>query len=88
MCPHGFDWPSICRECRKDSIEQDRRLVKEQGWVYAVIPWRGDGKYKIEDAVRAYKSKSAAEKYANRNEFCEWVVRLIPGKQSFKKESL
>lgn len=34
--------------------------------MYGIFEWRGDGKYYAADAVKIYKSKNAADKYADK----------------------
>ena len=64
-CPHGLD-STFCKECREDFKRYDREGVREGKLVYAVVPWRGDGKYSIDQAVKQFKVKPAAEKYAEK----------------------
>ena len=37
-------------------------FLVEEG-VYGVFEWRGDGRYKLEDAKRVYQSRLAADKF-------------------------
>lgn len=42
---------------------------------YGVFVWRGDGGYKKSDAIKIYKSASAAQKFADKNIASNYVVR-------------
>lgn len=64
-CPHGLD-STFCKQCREDFKRYDREGVREGKLIYAVVPWRGDGKYSIDQAVKQFKVKPAAEKYAEK----------------------
>jgi hypothetical protein len=61
-CHHGFD--SFCKECRKDDARIEREYIKSGRWIYAVVPWTGKNDYRIEQAVKTFKRKSAAEAHA------------------------
>jgi hypothetical protein len=65
-CPHGYQWDSLCKECKEYSKRYDREGIREGKLIYAVVPWRGDGKYSIDQAVKQFKVKPAAEKYAEK----------------------
>lgn len=45
--------------------------------VYAVLPWRGDGVYRLEQAVRVFERKHAAEAFANKDTTGTLVVRTL-----------
>lgn len=78
MCPHGFEM--LCPHCRAESQSETRRRIESGDWKYAVVQWRGDGKYHVDGALKLYKVKAAAEKYAerlNNTPFHNTVVRLI-----------
>lgn len=45
--------------------------------LFAVLPWRGDGMYRLEQAVATYKRRSAAEKYADKDMTGTLVVREL-----------
>lgn len=49
---------------------------KKYAIVYAIVPWRGDGLYTLDRAVRVYKTRGAAERY-NVNDEGINVVREI-----------
>ncbi len=42
---------------------------------YAVVVWRGDGRYRVEDAVATYARQAAAERRAKQDE--NLVVRFL-----------
>ena len=83
-CKHGYD--SLCPECRKDDKRIEREGVKSGAWIYCVVNWRGDNKYSAKDAVKTFKNKPAAEKYAEKlnseNQGVEhgYVVRTLQNK--------
>lgn len=59
--------PAKCRGCGG--------AVYRQEGVYGVFTWRGDGKYRIEDAHATYQTERAAERRLVENE--NWVVRFV-----------
>lgn len=45
--------------------------------VFAVLPWRGDGVYRIAQAVRVFKREHAARTFADKDETGTLVVRTL-----------
>jgi hypothetical protein len=45
--------------------------------VFAVLPWRGDGMYRLADAVAVYKRRHAAEAFADKDTTGTLVVREL-----------
>lgn len=45
--------------------------------VFAVLPWRGDGRYKLDQATRVYKTRGAADRYAANDDTMTLVVREL-----------
>lgn len=70
---HGYD-SLDCPECRKEELERVRQGIADETLVFGAFVWRGDARYKLEDAIRVFKRKAAAEKYAAANEL---VVRTV-----------
>jgi hypothetical protein len=78
ICPHGLEM--LCKECRADSKQMDREAVRSGAKVWAVLPWRGDGKYEMTQAIKTYKSEAAAERFASKQEHSRsepLCVRLV-----------
>lgn len=77
-CRHGYAWH--CSECHEEHQADTRRAVREGRKVYAVVPWRGDGRYSADQAVKTYRSLSLAEKYATKTNDAtgsQLVVRVV-----------
>lgn len=52
--------------------------------VFAVLPWRGDGVYRLTQAVKVYRRRHAAERFADADVTHRLVVRELdapPGAQ-------
>lgn len=86
-CSHGYQ--ILCPECPKEQAKADRERVKAGTWAYCVFVWRGyQGDYRATDAIggKRYKSRAAAEKFAERENArasgrCPaggYVVRFVP----------
>lgn len=61
-CTHGTRKPrgSKCPGCGS--------TVYERHGVYAVLPWRSDGRYRVEDAERVFQVESAAQRFVDQPE--------------------
>lgn len=65
-CPyHGYSTP--CPTCQTEGQAFDRERARAGTWAYCIFEWRGDGKYRAQDAAspKRYKVKSAAQKRAD-----------------------
>lgn len=67
--------PTSGRPTRKNCPGCGSAFIVSQG-TYAVIVWRGDGRYRVEDAVATYARKPAAERRSRQDETL--VVRFLP----------
>lgn len=45
--------------------------------LWGVFVWRGDNRYQLPDAIRAYKRRADADRYAEKDETGTWVVRSV-----------
>lgn len=45
--------------------------------VYAVLPWRGDGRYKLDQAVATYRRRFDADRRADKDETGTLCVREL-----------
>ena len=85
-CPHGFT--SRCDECRKDDARTEREYIKTGHWIYAVVPWSGKNDYRVEQAVKTFKRKAAAEAHAEKLNSVDlinghgYVVRTVNSKDA------
>ncbi len=61
-CQHGLTM--LCRECSKDEQRRVSEGIRGGTLTYAVVPWRGDGRYSLDQAHKTYRIRSAAEKCA------------------------
>lgn len=81
-CPyHGHD-PILCPDCKRESKARERESIRSGQSVYAVLLWRGDGRYDLTQALKTYRIKSAAERYADRlnadlKDSAGYVVRTV-----------
>lgn len=67
--------PTSGRPTRKKCPGCGADFIVSQG-TYAVIAWRGDDRYRVEDAVATYARYSAAERRSKEDE--RLVVRFLP----------
>lgn len=50
---------------------------KKTPTVFGVFVWRGDGMYRIGDAIRVFKRRFAADRFAETDQTGTWVVREV-----------
>jgi len=64
----GTDASIICRACDTEARgnPRGRFCMNPSGKQWAVIQWRGDGRYSRADAIKVYRIESAAQKFADR----------------------
>ena len=69
------DFRRWMRELGEASKARERERKKSERW--GVFVWRGDNLYRETDAVRIYKNKAAAEKFADANYVLNYVARPL-----------
>ena len=71
LCTRGNGKPSrkSCKHCGSS-------LYVESG-VWCVVPWTGDGRYRLEDAVSIHRSEAAAQSVVNGDVSDTLVVRFL-----------
>lgn len=62
---HGYD-ALICPMCRAERIATESEAISSGAYVVGVFAWTGANDYKVEKALKIYKSKAAANKYAEK----------------------
>jgi hypothetical protein len=62
---HGYDSLG-CPLCKAERIASDADALSNGKAVIGVFAWTGHGNYKIERAVKTFKRRAAAEKYAEK----------------------
>jgi hypothetical protein len=50
---------------------------KKAPTVFGIFVWRGDGRYRIENAIRTFKRRFAADRFAEKDLTGTWVVREV-----------
>lgn len=70
---HGYDSLG-CPDCRRDEKNRVSRGIKDGSLVFGVFKWTGENRYPIENAIKTYKRRSDADRYAEANEL---VVRTV-----------
>ena len=71
FCTRGNGKPrrKACKHCGAS-------LYVESG-VWAAIPWRGDGRYRVEDAVSTHRNEDAARRVVDADPGLALVVRFL-----------
>lgn len=62
---HGYDGLS-CPLCKAERIASDADALSSGKAVIGVFAWTGHGDYKIEKAIKVFKRRASAEKYADK----------------------
>jgi hypothetical protein len=62
---HGYDSVS-CPMCKAERIASDADALSSGRAVIGVFAWTGANDYKAAKALKTYKSRTAAEKYAEK----------------------
>jgi hypothetical protein len=75
QCEFHGHWKLNCPDCRREERERVRQGIRNGTLTFGVFKWTGDGRYPLMNALRTFKIRSAAERYAERNEL---VVRTVP----------
>lgn len=83
-CPNRYSGHTWCHRCTDDEPKA-RRLcgscgARLQTWegTWAVVPWRGDGRYSVADALATFASRVRADDYAERageSYVTRWLLR-------------
>jgi hypothetical protein len=68
QCPH-----KVAFRCTRNGTRKPAKgkcpgcggLVSESHGVYAALPWRQDGRYKVEQAERVFQVEAAAQRYVD-----------------------
>lgn len=45
--------------------------------VFAVLPWRGDGRYRLEQAVKVYRRRGDADRFAAKDDTGTLCIREL-----------
>lgn len=56
--------------------------------VFAVLPWRGDGRYKLDQAIRVFLRRSSAESFAEKDPAGNLCVRELDAPVNISVASL
>jgi hypothetical protein len=62
---HGYDGLN-CPLCRAERIASDTDALVHGTAVIGVFPWTGRSDYRIERALKTFKRRAAAERYAEK----------------------
>jgi hypothetical protein len=77
-CHHGVGF--LCLACRDEEARDRKAKLKAGTHAWMVVQYRGDGKYSAGGALKQYKNRAAAEKYAealNKTPAHNTVVRFL-----------
>jgi len=72
ICSHGREL--LCKDCEREERDRIKQGIKDGTLIFGVFKWTGENRYPIENALKTYRRRADAEKYADLNEL---VVRTV-----------
>ena len=73
-CPHGIEGGFLCKDCRKDEETRVKTGIRDGSLVFGVFKWTCENRYPVTAALRTFKVRAAAERWAEQH---ECVVRTV-----------